>query len=1192
MAHAWYDLKAVRMLSKAQTILSVSCVLSFLVSCSPSLRKALPKVASGDPSIAVVTITSASSPYDYGSITVGVPVTQTFTVSNTGTLDVSVMSFTGLSGVFTDAGSGTCGGTLAANATCTYAVTYTPVGIATTTQILAINYTDTNLNAGVYSFTLTGTGTSGPSLSYVGASGTTGTIGVGMSVTPSVFSAGVGASVTSCAIKSGTTALPTGLTVDNTTCVITGTPSVTAALTTYTLTLTDSFAQTVDATVNLTVNGILSIAANTFTTTTVGATNSTTFTVTNTGTGPMTIGAGTPRTLTTGTNYSITGGTCTASLTVAVSGTCTIIVQFAPLSAGTLTDTINLAYNNGAGNQSATRAISAVAITQASLAFNATSYDFGSSITDTATATLTLTVTNSGATTATGMSASAFTRGFEYESGSYPGHAAVGSCGATLAPAATCTIKVRARAGLVSGNNLGKFGEVYTLTYNNGAASTTATTRLIAEGMRLKIATYPYNDSLAMLDFTSSFLALYFGEAILIPSTANYRMVTFINSSSTAFTVTNSNSVVIDAQGTYSANFAAAPTAGGPSVTNNCGFGDAASTVIPAQSSCTQPYYLRIDGAASAGPQQSNFFTVQVTPYVSLNVNYAGTGGASCACNPADSVNFGGGLGSGGNPWQICSRAHLDRIDSQMGSNANWAGKYFQQCGNIDLGGVPIRSIGSASGGSYFEGSYDGRFYQIQNVVQDGCVFVFGTYAYTDVGLFQGLGGAGTIKNLGINGFNGGGCNRALSASTDQYGALVGTLASSANPSIEYVWIAGASIDPLRYVAIGPDPSNIGGSDVIPDVGGLVGQHTSGGIRYSQFHGTVSGGRDIGGLVGSSSGALTIQYSSAHAAVGAGNGGHEVSVGGLVGALRSQTGFLLTSYFHGQVAGGEVGFAGGAVGQIYGSTLSDIGAYGAVSIDDSGFGAGAVGNKFAGGLIGIIRQATSTVTNQRLQFDGTLYGNVVGGLLGGFEEATSSPNSVTFADVETRFSATGDPDGGSYFGGAVAGTVTKSPGVGTSQTNVLFEKIKSYASFSLGEMDGNTGSLFSSFPLADGISNFSANRILAVLDDFSGVKSNGIVGDAAGAGTYAFSETVIGVLNASSGVQNLCGPITTSFSDVTIWQDPSVPVQGRLQTLNGVTMGSTSCKTLNSTEMLNMQNFPLFGPDWFAPGNLWPFPSF
>lgn len=92
-----------------------------------------------------------------------------------------------------------------------------------------------------------------PTLSFTGATGTTGNVGVAMSVSPTSLSAGSGATISSCAIKASTTALPTGLSVDNSTCVISGTPSVSAGNTTYTLTLTNSFSQTVDTTVDLTV---------------------------------------------------------------------------------------------------------------------------------------------------------------------------------------------------------------------------------------------------------------------------------------------------------------------------------------------------------------------------------------------------------------------------------------------------------------------------------------------------------------------------------------------------------------------------------------------------------------------------------------------------------------------------------------------------------------------------------------------------------------------------------------------------------------------------------------------------------------------------------------------------------------------------------------------------------------------------
>ena len=136
----------------------------------------------------------------------------------------------------------------------------------------------TNLGSGVYTATFSGgavgsvalgatiSGTvvsnpatvmvvaSAPSLSYAGASGTSGSVGVAMTVSPTTLNNN-GAAITACGIKSGTTALPAWASVNATTCVISGTPSGTLSSTTYTLVATNAVGASSNATVSLSVSG-------------------------------------------------------------------------------------------------------------------------------------------------------------------------------------------------------------------------------------------------------------------------------------------------------------------------------------------------------------------------------------------------------------------------------------------------------------------------------------------------------------------------------------------------------------------------------------------------------------------------------------------------------------------------------------------------------------------------------------------------------------------------------------------------------------------------------------------------------------------------------------------------------------------------------------------------------------------------
>ncbi len=124
-----------------------------------------------------------------------------------------------------------------------------PAGLSISTTTCVISGTPTTATASA-SYTITATnsvgsntatvtlvvGASAPTISYSGATGTSGNAGTAMTVTPTTLSDN-GAAVTAC---SSSPALPTGLTINATTCVISGTPSVAAASASYTITATNS----------------------------------------------------------------------------------------------------------------------------------------------------------------------------------------------------------------------------------------------------------------------------------------------------------------------------------------------------------------------------------------------------------------------------------------------------------------------------------------------------------------------------------------------------------------------------------------------------------------------------------------------------------------------------------------------------------------------------------------------------------------------------------------------------------------------------------------------------------------------------------------------------------------------------------------------------------------------------------------
>ncbi len=96
-----------------------------------------------------------------------------------------------------------------------------------------------------------------PSISFTGATGTTGTYGVAMTVNP-VSLLSNGAAITNCAIMP---ALPAWATINSTTCVISGTPNATLNSTIYAVTATNSAGTSTASTVTLAVTDTAPVAA-------------------------------------------------------------------------------------------------------------------------------------------------------------------------------------------------------------------------------------------------------------------------------------------------------------------------------------------------------------------------------------------------------------------------------------------------------------------------------------------------------------------------------------------------------------------------------------------------------------------------------------------------------------------------------------------------------------------------------------------------------------------------------------------------------------------------------------------------------------------------------------------------------------------------------------------------------------------
>ncbi len=179
------------------------------------------------------------------------------------------------------------------------------------------------------------------------------------------------------------------------------------------------------------------------------------------------------------------------------------------------------------------------------------------------------------------------------------------------------------------------------------------------------------------------------------------------------------------------------------------------------------------------------------------------------------------------------------------------------------------------------------------------------------------------------------------------------------------------------------------------DVGGLVGWNADGSISASYSTGTVTGGRDggggIGGLVGSNYGSITTSYSNGGitGALTYSSDGYAIGgslVGGLVG---SNYGSITTSYSNGYAIGGYL--VGGLVGRNSEGSISASYSTGTVNGD----------GRCIGGLVGYNYRGTITSCYSTGIVNGEA--GYIGGLVGRNRSSTLGNAAITasFWDTQT-----------------------------------------------------------------------------------------------------------------------------------------------------------------------------------------------
>jgi len=317
---------------------------------------------------------------------------------------------------------------------------------------------------------------------------------------------------------------------------------------------------------------------------------------------------------------------------------------------------------------------------------------------------------------------------------------------------------------------------------------------------------------------------------------------------------------------------------------------------------------------------------------------------------------FSGGDGSAGNPYIITTPEHLDAVRNHVTS-------HFRLGNDIDLtdylapGGAGYAQWG-ISGWLPIDdvaGSFDGNEHRIT-----------GLWINRDttphVGLFGAFALGGTIKNLGVEiaaaGIRGGGSDGLV-------GVLFGTIENSFVTGL----VSGGG-----------------------NVGGLVGTLGDGTILNSYFTGTVNANdpgnpiNSAGGLVGRLHGHIGLSYAT-------GNVSSVETAGGLVGSMID--GSIWKSYATGNVSG--VNTAGGLVGSMFGhSTIGSSYATGNVS-----------GNQNVGGLAGFLSQDSSITNSFRykgMEINGVLLlENTPDGIHGGIVTAAQLMARDTYETTHTNW---------------------------------------------------------------------------------------------------------------------------------------------------------------------------------------------
>jgi hypothetical protein len=410
----------------------------------------------------------------FGSVIDGeVSPAQTVTANNSGELPVSLGTL-GVNAAGFSISANTCGATLAAGASCSFAVAFAPTQPGVLQALLSYPGQYAGSPAGVQ---LSGTGVLPAAITFVPSQISFAAVATGTTASVSVqveSSGGLAATVGSATVSQGFAvqgSCPASL-APGASCTLTVSfaPQSTGALAGL-LTLPASVAGG-SVTAAISADGVLpgalagSVASLTFPSTVVGSVSAVQ-TDTFENPGGVAVALGAPQV--SSADYSIRATTCGSSL--AAGASCSVSVAFTPTASGDRPGTLTLS-TSGAGGVSASVALDGSGLAPAHLVVAPASLSFGSWADNTTSPAQTLTLSNTGGVGAV-LAAPVLTGQYSISAN---------SCPATLASGSSCSVSVLF-APTGSGSLPGSLGLEGTSTL--GGASTTATATLSGTGHAL-----------------------------------------------------------------------------------------------------------------------------------------------------------------------------------------------------------------------------------------------------------------------------------------------------------------------------------------------------------------------------------------------------------------------------------------------------------------------------------------------------------------------------------------------------------------------------------------------------------------------------------------------------------------------------------------------------------------------------------